>query len=97
MSWQDTKYKILFVNGKRTGQVAQVVWKEAQSLELAGEARFISNTLYKAAKIGINITKLSKAEEEKLPERIKEQRKSKEKVAKKKAHNKRAVEVNSDA
>jgi hypothetical protein len=54
------KYNVLYTSGSRKGQVGKLPWAQAHELNQANSANFISNTLYRAAKLGINISKLEK-------------------------------------
>ena len=46
---------VQFIGGGRDAQVTKLGWDEAQELIDAGKAISVSRTLYKAAKMGINI------------------------------------------
>jgi hypothetical protein len=51
----DKLYKVQFTAGKRAGQVGRLPWRKASNLHDRGEANFISNTLFKAVKAGLDL------------------------------------------
>ena len=74
MNWRTEKKNVLFIVGHRAGQVGRMGWARAYTEQNRGNVRFISNTLYKAARLGIDITKIKKPNDKKLKARIVEAR-----------------------
>jgi hypothetical protein len=75
----------------RDGKVGYIPWKNAYDLEKTNKAIFISNTLYKAAKAGIDITRIKGKDrsddvaiKQRIKERLQKQEEQRKKVEKKK-------------
>lgn len=59
--------------------VARLPWTEAYELYSKGKAQFLSNTLFKAAKAGLDIKKLRGQPDRAIKDQIKARRKPQEK------------------
>lgn len=55
---------------RNDGSVAEVAWDEAYSLNERGKANFLSRTLFKAAKAGLDIKKLKGKTDAQIKEMI---------------------------
>tara|TARA_R100001244_G_scaffold25113_1_gene25303 strand:- start:14762 stop:15034 length:273 start_codon:yes stop_codon:yes gene_type:complete len=61
----EKQLRIQHIKGNQSGKVARVGRREADRLVGEGSARFISQSLFKAANVGIDITRLANSRDDK--------------------------------